>query len=90
VRNHYEGRKGLKDLGGGRPQYLKKRDLKEPQLESTGSVIKTYRKSSGLEIAERIARSTIGLQRIKDWTSWKGRPPPKWQKKLQVEREPFM
>jgi hypothetical protein len=72
MRTHNEGRKGLKDLGGGRPQYLKKRDLKKPQLERTGSVTKTYRKSTGLEIAKRNAVSTVGLQRNKDWTLWKG------------------
>jgi hypothetical protein len=90
VRMHCKGRKGLKDLGGGRPRHLKKRDLKKPQPESTGSVIKTYRKSTGLEISKRIARCNVGLQRIKDWTLWKVRPPSKRKKKLQVEREPVI
>jgi hypothetical protein len=36
-----------------------------------------YRKSIGLEMAKRIARCTVGLKRIKDWTLWRGRPPPK-------------
>jgi hypothetical protein len=64
---------------------FEKWDLKKPQPESTGSIIKTYRKSTGLEITQRIARSTVGLQRIKDWTLWKGRPPQKWKEKQQVE-----
>jgi hypothetical protein len=39
-----------------------------------------YRKFTGLEIAKRIARCTVGLQRIKDWTTWWGRAPPKRKK----------
>jgi hypothetical protein len=63
VRKHYEDRRGLRDLGGGRPRYLKKL-----QLEGTGSVIKTYGQTTGLEIAKRIAGSPVGLQKIRDWT----------------------
>jgi hypothetical protein len=40
-----------------------------------------YRKSTGLEIAKQIARLTVGLKRIEDWTLWRGRPPPKRKKK---------
>jgi hypothetical protein len=36
VRMRHEGRKGMKDLGGGRPQYLRKRDLKKLRRESKG------------------------------------------------------
>jgi hypothetical protein len=57
VRTRYEGRKGLKDLGGGRPRYIKK--SKPERMESA---IKTYRKSTGLEILKRISRSTVGLK----------------------------
>jgi hypothetical protein len=54
------------------------RDFKE-QLR-LGNEMKTrrnYRKSIGLEIAKPLARCTIRLRRIKDWTLWRGRPPPK-------------
>jgi hypothetical protein len=36
-----------------------------------------YRKSIGLEIMKQNARCTVGLQRIKDWTLWRGQPHPK-------------
>jgi hypothetical protein len=62
VRTHYEGRKGLKDLGSGRPRYLKKL-----QLESTGNVIKTYDKTTGLDTVKGIARSPLRLQKIKNY-----------------------
>jgi hypothetical protein len=39
---------------------------------------KTYR----LEIAKRVAGSSVGLQKIRNWTSWRGRPPPKRKKNL--------
>jgi hypothetical protein len=45
---------------------IRKEDLKKLQLESMGSVIKTYRKTTRLEMAKRIARYTVGLQKIKD------------------------
>jgi hypothetical protein len=57
---HHEGRKGVKDLGGRQP-YLKKQDLKKLQQESMGKVNETIRKTTELEIAKRIARSTVGL-----------------------------
>jgi hypothetical protein len=90
LRKRHEDTKRVKDLGGGRPRYLRERGLKKLRLESKENVIKTDRKPTGLEIAMRFARSTVGLQRIKDWTLWKGRSPPKQKKKLQVEREPVM
>jgi hypothetical protein len=37
-------------------------------------------KSTGLKIAKWIARCTVGLQRIKDWTLWRSQPPPKQKK----------
>jgi hypothetical protein len=47
-----------------------------------GNVIKTYRKTTGLEIARQIARSNFGLQRIEDWTLLRGRLLPKPLKSL--------
>jgi hypothetical protein len=39
---------------------------------------KVFRKTTGLEmIAKRIDRYTVGLRTVKDWTLWRGRPPPK-------------
>jgi hypothetical protein len=33
-----------------------------------------YRKSAVLEIAKLIGRRTVGIQKIKDWAVWRGRP----------------
>jgi hypothetical protein len=85
VRTHYEGRKGLKDLGGGRPRHLKKWDLKKLQLESTGNVIKIYDKTIIPETVKRIARSPVGLQKVKNWTLWRGWLPPRRKKRPHTE-----
>jgi hypothetical protein len=81
VQTRHEDRKRVKDLGGGRPRYLRKRDLKKLQLESTGNLDTTFNKTMRLEIAKRIARSTVGMPKIRNWTLWRGRPPPKRKKK---------
>jgi hypothetical protein len=55
-----------------------------------GKSNKVFRKTIRLELGNRTARSTVGLQRIKDWTLWKGQPPPKQKKKQRVEQELVM
>jgi hypothetical protein len=55
LRQQLQGRNAVKDLGSGRPQYLRKRDLKMLQLESTGNLDTTFRKTMRLGIAKRIA-----------------------------------
>jgi hypothetical protein len=65
LRQQLQGRNAVKDLGGGRPRYLRKRDLNMVQLESTGNLDTTFGKTTRLGIAKRIAGSTIALQRIK-------------------------
>jgi hypothetical protein len=77
VRAHHEGRKGVKELCGGRPRYLKKRDRKKLRRDSTGNVNETLRKTAGMEIAKQISITTDGLRTIKDRTLWRGRSPPK-------------
>jgi hypothetical protein len=42
---------------------------------------KTLKKTLGLEIGKQATVISSGLQKIKNWTLWKGRPPPKWKKK---------
>jgi hypothetical protein len=72
-----EGRNIVKYLDGGRPRYLRKRDLKQLRLESTGNLDTTFSKTTRLEIVKRIARSTVGVRKINCWTLWRSRPPPK-------------
>jgi hypothetical protein len=90
AQTRHEGRKRVKDLGGGQPRHLRKRDLKKLRLESMGNVDTIFRKTTRLESAKRIARSTVGIQKIRNWTLWRGRPLPKWKTKQQVEQEPVM
>jgi hypothetical protein len=60
---------------------IRNRDVKEQLgLGNERTTRGIQRKSTGLEIAKRIGRCTVGLHRIKDWTLWRGRPPPKRKK----------
>jgi hypothetical protein len=65
-------------------------DKKRQLRLGTGRKLKVYRKITGLEIVKQIARSHVALRRVKDWTRWKGRPPPKRKKRRQTEQEPVM
>jgi hypothetical protein len=62
ARTCHESRKGMKDLGGGRSRYLRKRDLKKLRIKSTGNLDTTFSKTTRLEIAKLIARSTVGMR----------------------------
>jgi hypothetical protein len=35
----------------------------------------------GGKITKQVVRTSRRLQRIRKWTLWRGRPPPKWKKK---------
>jgi hypothetical protein len=59
----------------------RKRNPQVLRRESTGNVIQTFGKITGLKFAERVGRSTVGLRRIRKWTLWRCRPPPKRKKK---------
>jgi hypothetical protein len=49
------------------------RDAKEQlRLDNERTTRGICRKSTGLEIAKRIARCTVELKRIRDWTLWRG------------------
>jgi hypothetical protein len=43
-------------------------------LESMGKSNEVFRKTTGMEFGKWTARSTVGLQRIKDSILWKGQP----------------
>jgi hypothetical protein len=45
-----------------------------------GTRIEPYRKMTGHETAKRITESPVPSQNIKNWTLWRGRPPPKRKK----------
>jgi hypothetical protein len=43
-----------------------------------------------LEIAKRIAGFSVGLQKMRNWIFWRGRPPPKQKNKLHIAQQPIM
>jgi hypothetical protein len=55
------------------------------RLQSKSKFAKIYRKTIGLEIARQIARPSVRLRTLKDWTLWSGRPPPKQKKRPHTE-----
>jgi hypothetical protein len=78
LKQKLHSRKRIKYLGGRLPLC--------PRNEKTFSW--TYRKTiNSMKIAKGKAGSYAALRKIKDWTLWRGRPPPKQKKKRWVERE---
>jgi hypothetical protein len=55
-----------------------------------GPPYKTLKKTLELEFMKRANRMSSGLQRMIDRSLWRGRPPPKQKKKLQIEQELVM
>jgi hypothetical protein len=77
VWTHYEDNKPIKDLGGRLPLC--------PRKERTSSW--TYRKTiDSVKIAKQKPGSYAASRKIKDWTLWKGRPPPQNEKKNPAHR----
>jgi hypothetical protein len=62
---------------------IRNRGLRQ-QLQSKMGFNKTLR-NSGLEIMKRIARSSVGLQTIRNWTLWRDQPPLNQKKKPHME-----
>jgi hypothetical protein len=61
LRQQLKGRNEVKDLGSGQPRYVKKPNLKEVQVTSTGNSDMNFTKTARLEIAKRIVGSSVGL-----------------------------
>ncbi|PNF41352.1 hypothetical protein B7P43_G14406 [Cryptotermes secundus] len=73
LRQQLQLRNEVTDLGGEQPRYVKEADL---------------RKTARLQIAKRVAGFSVCLRHGKDWTLWRGRPPPKRKKTQGTEEEP--
>jgi hypothetical protein len=54
-------------------------------LGSKRALNKTVRHTFGLEVAKQTVELSIRLQKMSDWTLWRGRPPP--ERKRQQEPE---
>jgi hypothetical protein len=50
-------------------------------------IAEMFTKTRRLVVAKRTARATVEMQKMKNWTLWRGLPPPKRKKKLQIQVE---
>jgi hypothetical protein len=84
-------RKATMDLGGNRPLYPKKRKTagmdiggwslgQLSSLERGGPTYGILKKPAEREMAKQTAGSPVRWSNIEQWTSWRGRPPPKRKK----------
>jgi hypothetical protein len=85
---------GIRGCKSGHRSPLGSRGTRKKALYETVSmkiaqqIAKIIRKTRRLEVAKQTARSTVEMQKMKDWTLWWGRPPLKQEKKLQIQEEP--
>jgi hypothetical protein len=63
-----------------------RRQLRLSDQKTAGPI---FEKNFRLQIAKLEDGSSVGLLKIRNWTLWRGRPPPK-RKKLHIEEEPIM
>jgi hypothetical protein len=73
-----KNRPKMESIKGLRIQDLKK----QLYVRSERTSRRIFGKTIVLEIVKRIAESPIGLRKVRDWTLWRGRPPPKQKKNL--------
>lgn len=60
---------------------IRNRDFgKQLRLGSRCTLKKDLYEMVGVKIAKQLAGSYVALRRVKDWTMWRGRPPPKRKK----------
>jgi hypothetical protein len=78
-----KGRKTVNSNGG-----LSRRQ--HPRLESMGNSIKVFGKTIALQFGKLADGSTVVLRKMRNWTLWRGRSPPKRKKSLLTKQEPVM
>jgi hypothetical protein len=88
LREQLRGRMGISDQCGGQPPYLRKEktttngigwwseEHRSHQGSERATNKKLYENFRG-RIARQIVGNPSGLRRIRKWTLWRGRPPPK-------------
>jgi hypothetical protein len=59
----------------------------QSHLGRRGTLKMIFYEITGRKFTKQIAGSSVGLQQGKDWTLWRGQPPPKRKKRLQAEEE---
>jgi hypothetical protein len=63
------------------------------QLSPPGRRVLAYedfKKTLELDFMKRACGMSSGIQKIKKWTLWRGKPPLKQKKKLQIQEEPVI
>jgi hypothetical protein len=55
-----------------------------------GPTYKILKMTLELEFLKRAPGMPIGLQQIRNWILWRGRPPPKRKKEPRTEQEPVI
>jgi hypothetical protein len=91
----------ISDKCGRQPPYLRKEKTTTNGIEGCSAGQRSHLGSEGTlnknlyeifrgKVAKQVVVTPSWLQRIRKWTLWRGRPPPKRKKKLQVERKPVM
>jgi hypothetical protein len=92
----HKGKCEINYMGGKRPLDVRKKRAtaigvggwSSGQLSPMGIKVpayKTLQKTFRLQIVKRAKEVSSGLRRIRMWTLWRGRPPPKRKKKLRTE-----
>jgi hypothetical protein len=91
---YHVGKCGTKDLCGGQPLYLRKEmtttngiggwSSGQQSHVGSGVTLKILYAIFRGKVAKQVVGTCRRLRRIKKWTLWRGRPPPKRKKKLQV------
>jgi hypothetical protein len=78
-----KGRKTVNSNGGwSRRQH--------PRLKSMGNSIEVFGKTIGLQFGKLADGSSVVLRKMRNWTLWRGRQPPKRKKSLHTKQEPVM
>jgi hypothetical protein len=91
LQTRQEGKRGTKIIGGRRPLCQKRkvptenaigrcRSGQRSNLGRRGTQKKTPYETVNAKITKRITKFTAGLLPTKNWTPWRGRPPPKRKK----------
>jgi hypothetical protein len=95
LRSHQENGKRISDQCGGQPPYLRKEktttngggssSVQQSHVESGVMLKKILSAIFRVKVAKQVVGTSRGLQRMKKWTLWRGRPPPKRKKRSCTE-----
>jgi hypothetical protein len=92
LRMHQKRKCGTKDLCGGQPQYMRMEETttsgiggcsseKRSHVDSGVTLKKILYAIFRWKFANQVVGTSTRLQRMKKWTLWRGRPPPKRKKR---------